>query len=392
MRILYHHRTAAADGQAVHVRALIEAFRAAGHDVLEVGLVRHGQEPAAAAGGRSRWGWVTRAPRFVRELAEYAYSPVGRRRILRAAAHFEPDFLYERHAFGNTGGVAAARRLRRPLVLEVNSPLVLELERTRGLSFPRTARRLESHVLREADLVCAVTGVLRDMLVEAGARPERCIVTPNGVDLAAYDRTHRETARAAARADLGLPAGGGDRVLGFVGYYRPWHRLDLVLAAMRDPALSHARLVLIGEGPAREELERQAGEWGLDARVHFAGTRPHGAIPSLLLAFDVALVPAINPYASPLKLHEYMAAGLPVIAPDQPNLREVLTPDEDALLVPPGDAEALTAALRSLVGDPERAAALGRAARRTIERRDLTWDGNVRRVLAGLAEAGSILG
>ena len=61
-------------------------------------------------------------------------------------------------------------------------------------------------------------------------------------------------------------------------------------------------------------------------RVHFVGRRAHDEIPALLPAFDVALVPAINPYASPLKLHEYMAARLATVAPDQPNLREVLDP------------------------------------------------------------------
>ena len=385
MRILYHHRTQAVDGQAVHVRALIEAFRGAGHDVLEVGLVEHGAEPGVADRGRARWGWITHAPRFLRELAEYAYTGPGRHRILRAAVRFEPHLLYERYAFGNAAGVLAARRLGRPLVLEVNAPLVLELERTRGLSFPRVARRMERYVLQEADRVCAVTGVLRRVLIEGGLDPERVVVTPNGVDLAAYDYEDRSAVRAEARADLGLPPEeAGEQVLGFVGYYRSWHRLDVVLSALREPSLSRARLVLIGSGPAREELERSARRAEVTARVHFCGTRPHARIPRLLPAFDVALVPAINPYASPLKLYEYMAAGLPVIAPDQENLRETLDHGEDALLVPPGDADALAAAILELAGDGRRGAELGARARRKIEARDLTWAGNVRRVLAAV--------
>jgi len=390
-RILYHHRTQADDGQAVHVRALIGAFRAAGHEVLEVGLVRHGTDAAPSARKRSGpgWGLVTRAPRFVREVAEYAYTAVGRQRILSAAVHFEPDFLYERHAFGNAAGVLAARRLGRPLVLEVNAPMVLELERTRGLVFPGLARRLESFVLREADRVCAVTGVLRDMLVARGADPERVLVTPNGVDLAAYDHADPAAVRAAARADLGLPAEeAGELVLGFVGHYRRWHRLDVALDALGDPSLAHARLVVIGAGPAHDDLVRQAQRAGIASRVHFPGTRPHGSIPRLLAAFDVALLPAINPYASPLKLHEYMAARLPVIAPDQENLREVLEDGRDALLVPPDDADALRAAILELATDPRRAAELGARARRTVEERDLTWAGNVRRVLAAVEELG----
>ena len=389
MRILYHHRTQADDGQAVHIRSLVRAFEEAGHSVHEVGLVRHGREesaPASVAKDRSRWGWVTRTPRFVRELAEYGYNALARQKLLREAGRFEPDFLYERYAFGNAAGIQAARRLQRPLVLEVNSPMVLELERTRGLSFPKLAERLERHIFTSADRVCVVTAVLGDMLADMGVERERLVVTPNGVDLGAYGYPDRAEARRSARADLGLPSdeAPGELVLGFVGYYRPWHRLDVVLAVLAEAELADARLVLIGEGPAREELERQAERLGVGARVHFAGKRPHGRIPSLLPAFDVALVPAINPYASPLKLHEYMAASLPIIAPDQPNLREVLTPDTDALLVPPGEPEAMAQALLNLAADAERRGRLGRAARATVEREDLTWAGNVRRVLDAL--------
>ena len=400
MRILYHHRTQAEDGQAVHVRALIGAFRSLGHEVEEVGLVKHGAGKAADAGarggGRSRWGWVVRLPRFARELAEYAYNGVAKQSLLRAAGRFEPDFVYERYAFGNAAGVLATRSLRRPLVLEVNSPLVLELGRTRGLSFPRLADRLERWIFRSAERVCAVTGVLGEMLVEAGVERERLLITPNGVDLAAYEYPDRAAARRAARLDLGLPAldpdgaGGADGadgpVLGFVGYYRTWHRLDLALRALAEPGLGTARLVLVGEGPARAELEAEARRLGVLERVRFAGPRPHARVPALLPAFDLALVPAINPYASPLKLHEYMAAELAIVAPDQPNLREVLEHRSSALLVPPGDADAFGAAVAELAADPALRARLAARARATVLERDLTWTANARRVVAAVEE------
>ena len=398
MRILYHHRTQAEDGQAVHIRALMGAFRALGHEVREVALVPRGSEPStapsvatsagkstAAAPPRAGLSWVARAPRFARELAEYGYGRFARGRLVRAAREFAPDFVYERYAFGNTAGVHAARVLALPLVLEVNSPMVLELARTRGLSFPGLARRVETGIFRGATLVCAVTGVLADMLAELGVARERLIVTPNGVDLERY--AYGPDARARAHAALGLAperASEPALVLGFVGFYRDWHRLDLVLEAMRAPELASARLVLVGEGPAQAELERRARELALEARVHFAGPRAHADVPALLPAFDVALVPAINPYASPLKLFEYMAAGLAVIAPDQPNLREVLAHEANALLVPAGDAAALRAALVRLAGDAALRARLGAAARARVLERDLTWRGNARRVIAAV--------
>jgi len=388
VRILYHHRTQAEDGQAVHIRALIAAFRGLGHEVREVSLVRRAAEGAnGKPSSPGRLGWVSGLPRFARELAELGYGLAARAPLLRAAREFEPAFLYERYAFGNSAGVRAAHTLGRPLVLEVNSPMVLELERTRGLSFPRLARAVETRIFRAADVVCAVTGVLADMLGELGVARERLLITPNGVDLERYAYPDPAAARREARAALGLGAEAeGELVLGFVGFYRDWHRLDVVLSALRAPELARARLVLVGEGPAHAALERTAEELGLRARLVFAGPRPHAEVPRLLPAFDVALVPAINPYASPLKLFEYMAAGLAVIAPDQPNLREVLAQGENALLVPSGDVDAMGAALVRLAGDRGLRARLGGAARAEVLRRDLTWQGNARRVLAAVGE------
>ena len=145
------------------------------------------------------------------------------------------------------------------------------------------------------------------------------------------------------------------------------------------------RLVLVGEGPAREELAEAAARHGVERRVLFAGSRAHDAIPRLLAAFDVALVPAINPYASPLKLFEYMAAGLAVVAPDQPNLREVLADGANALAgAERGRGGAGRRPWCAWWASAELRERLGRAARRTLVERDLTWRANARRVVAAV--------
>lgn len=392
MRILYHHRTQAEDGQAVHIRSLVRAFENQGAEVREVALVEKTGEADPAKGkaeaperkdegekgSRFPWSLVGRVPRFVREVAEYGYSIPAARRLRAAVDAFRPDFVYERYAFGNTAGVKVARERGLPLVLEVNSPMVLELSRTRGLSFPRHARRVETSIFKAADRIAVVTDVLGQMLVEMGVDPARIFVTPNGVHMSHFEGLDRD----AARRDLGIEHTTGP-VLGFTGYYRDWHRLDLVVRGLaEDAALAGAHLVLVGMGPVEDELRAQAKALGVADRVHFAGTRPHHRIPAVLAAFDVGLVPAINPYASPLKLHEYMAAGVVPVAPDQPNLREVLTDGVDALLFPPGDGAALNDALGRLATDEGLRSRLGAASARTIVDRDLTWDGNAKRVLA----------
>ncbi len=391
MKILYHHRTQANDGQAVHIRALQRAFRETGHTVEEVGLVEQGADaPSQTQPGRSKWAWVTRLPRFMLELAEYSYSLVARRRIVAAARRFQPDFIYERYAFGNFGGVAAARQLNLPLVLEVNSPLVDELNLTRGLTLKRLARRIETGILNGASIICVVTRVLGDLLVELGADPDKILVTPNGVHPAAFDYDSlggRALLTPRARRAFGLNGerADGEVVLGFVGYFRAWHRLDLVLEMLAQPGFEALRFVIIGEGPVEAELREQAVQLGVAERVHFAGPKPHDQIPVLLPGFDIALMPAINAYASALKLHEYMAAGLAIIAPDQPNLKEVVTDNVSALLVPPGDLAALQGAAARLLAEPELADRLGAAAQAAIHTQGLTWQANAHRVIDAVA-------
>lgn len=393
MKILYHHRTQAEDGQAVHIRSLVRAFESLGHSVKEVALVEKTGEADPAKGAKEQakdkgsdeekgrafpWSLVGHVPRFVREIAEYGYTIPAKRKLAAAVAADRPDFIYERYAFGNAAGVKVAAREGIPLILEVNSPMVLELTKTRGLSFPRHARRVETSIFKAASKICVVTQVLGDMLVEMGVDPASIFVTPNGVHLDHFANPDRD----AAREDLGIGHVDGP-VLGFTGYYRDWHRLDLVIDGMKDDAkLGDAHLVLVGMGPVEDALRARAAERGVGDRVHFAGTRPHHRIPAILPAFDVGLVPAINPYASPLKLHEYMAAGVVPVAPDQPNLREVLTDGKDALLFPPGDGAALNDILGRLAADASLRETLGAAAKAAITEQDLTWEGNARRVIS----------
>ncbi len=379
-RILYHHRIRADDGQAVHVRELIGALRAQGHTVHECALVpKTGARPHAAAPAKQGFWQRLQLPRRAIEVLEILYDRTGRRRLLQAASDLRPDFVYERHALHCRSGLDAARQLGVPLLLEVNSPMVTEMQRLGSLRFAARARRTERAVLAGADAVLAVTRVLGDLLVAAGARPERVHVIGNG---AVPERYGAEAVAAAAtvRARWQLPAGAF--ALGFVGYARPWHRLDLVLDVLRQPGFEAVALVLIGEGPAIEPLLLQARAAGLRDRVRALGAVPADLLPAHVLACDGALIPAINDYASPLKLFDSLAAGVPTLAPDQPNLRENVQHGVTALLFQPGATDDLARQLLRLVQDREFARRLGAAGRAALRQHDWTWAGNARRVTA----------
>jgi len=379
-RILYHHRIRADDGQAVHVRELIGALRGEGHTVHECALVpKTGARPSAGGSGRSGFWQRLSLPRAATEVLEILYDRTGRRRLLSAARDLQPDFVYERHALHCRSGLDVARALGVPLLLEVNSPMVTEMERLGSLRFRSRARRTERAVLGSADAVLAVTRVLGDLLVLAGARPDRVHVIGNGAVPARYGE-QAKAAAAEVRARWQLPAGAF--ALGFIGYARPWHRLDLVLDVLRRPGFEHVALVLIGRGPAIEPLLLQARASGLRDRVRALGDVPAELVPAHVLACDGALIPAINDYASPLKLFDSLAAGVPTLAPDQPNLRENVQDGATALLFRPGDVDDLARQLLRLVQDRAFAQRLGAAGRDALQANDWTWAGNARRVVS----------
>lgn len=369
MRILYSHRIQSRDGQSVHLEEMVAALRAAGHEVLVVGPGLYRQ---AEFGGESRLVALIRAhlPASVGALAEIAYNVPAWWRLRQAARRFRPHLIYERYNLFYLAGTWLSRSSRVPLFLEVNAPLAAERARFGGLGLPGLAARLEAYVWRSADKVLAVTGVLKRMVEQAGVPANRIEIVPNGIDPA-------EFAAAPRRAQHG-----GRVVLGFVGFVRDWHGLDGVIAAMataRDAAPMD--LVVVGDGPARAALERQAAASGLADRVRFTGLQGREEIPALVAGFDVALQPRVVDYASPLKIFEYMAAGRAIVAPDQENIREILSDGETALLFDPSRPEAMWQAILRLAGDADLRHRLGAAAAAEIARRDLTWSGNARRVV-----------
>jgi glycosyltransferase involved in cell wall biosynthesis len=369
MRILYSHRIQSRDGQSVHVDELIAAFRAEGHEVMVVGPSFYDN---ASFGGESGFIDFMRKllPGALGEVAELAYNIPAYRRLRAACREFKPDFIYERNNLYYLAGAWLARATGLPFLLEVNSPLADERIRFGNLRLHRLAHRTENQVWRRADRVLPVTGVLRDIIAAtAGVPLARIVVVPNGVVLDRF-------APAAERDGAAV-------TLGFVGFVRPWHGLDVVIREIAArKAGARINLTVVGDGPVRGELEAQAAALGVADRLTFLGVVAHAAVPGEVAKFDIALQPQVNAYASPLKIFDYMAAARAIVAPDQPNIREILVHEQTALLFDPTDPGALWQAVARLIDDPALRARLGANARAELERQDYTWRGNARRVAA----------
>lgn len=379
LKVLYHHRIAASDGMRVHVEELVGAFRALGHEVRVVGP---GAPEGAVAGGEP--GRLEKLvdlvrkllPGAVAEILELGYNAVAYRRLSQAAHAFAPDFIYERYNLYLLAGRAVAKRTGLPLVLEINSPLAEERQKFGNLSLKGVAQRCEKALWTSATFALPVTEVLAQKVRDKRGRDEGVEVFHNGARLDAGDPADRG---AVMRARLGLSP--DDLVLGFVGFIRDWHGVGWAMDVL--PQLGpHAHLVVVGDGPALEDLRRQAAEAGLAAQTHFVGAVPHHDVAGYVATFDIALQIAAVAYASPLKIFDYMTLGRAIVAPDQPNIREILTDGSDALLFKAGDAEGFKSALLRLCGDDALRAKLGTGARATLVRRRFTWRDNAARIAA----------
>ena len=275
------------------------------------------------------------------------------------------DVLLERYSLNSGPGLQAAKRLGVRYVLEVNAPLVEEAARYRGLTETAAYAERERSLIASSDCVIAVSSGIRAHALASGAGADRVRVIPNGVDLALFRRAGRER----VRAGLGLA---GQTVIGFAGSLKPWHGvLDLVAAFARLKGRVH--LLLVGDGPEREAVETAAAKRRLQGRVTMIGAVPHSWVPDYLSAMDVGVAPYVPQerfYFSPLKLAEYMAVGLPVVASDQGDLAAAL--GGAGLLVPPGDTARLAGTLRRLVADEPARRRLGKAAR--VRARALSWN------------------
>lgn len=377
MKILYHHRTASKDGQAVHIEEMVAALRQLGH---EVRIVAPAVSQEGEMGGRV--GWVHKLkdtlPKAFYELLELAYSLVAYRQLKAAAAEFKPDFIYERYNLFLLAGSLLKRRLGIPLLLEVNSPLVYERsQHSGGLALTRLARWAEGMVWRSADYVLPVTHVLGGHVSAYGVPTERIVVIPNGINEAHFaDAPDSET----AKNTLGLA---GKLVLGFTGFVRDWHGVDCVVRWLATPsAPDNAFLLVVGDGPVRAELEALAAKLGIADKVRFTGVVDRSKVPGYVAAFDIALQPAVTAYASPLKLMEYLFLGKAIVAPAEPNLLEVLTDRENAMMFDSHSGAGLEKSLAVLSRDAELRCNLEKNAKATISKLNLTWKGNAEKVLS----------
>ncbi|MGN6250462.1 MAG: glycosyltransferase [Marmoricola sp.] len=319
-----------AGGAEAVVLALTEDALQAGHKVL-----------AASAGGfrvaeLGRLGVAHEQVRLVGRRPADLLASV--RRLRQVGRRWRPDLVHAHNV--KAAAVARAAVGRRV-------PILVTVHGVPDEEYAGAARVLR----RVAGRVVAVSGDVADRLVAEGFPADRVDVVENAV---VPPRVHP---RAASRRDLALPEDAP--VVSCIARLVPQKRHDLLLEAWAG--VEQGVLLVVGDGPNRQDLERRAQRLGLTDRVRFLGERDD--VDRILAATDCSVL-STDWEGLPISVLEAMAVGVPVIATAVGALPEVL--GEVAVLVPPGDAPALGAALRSLLADEARRAALAARGRALV--------------------------
>ena len=316
-----------------------------------------------------RVGWQTRLP-LVRERAMMRDLE---RRIEEVVKQIKPDLLHAHSPVLNAlPALAVGRRTGIPVVYEVRAfweDAAVDHGTTREGSLRyRLSRALETRALRQAHHVFTICEGLRADIAGRGLPAGRVTVSPNAVDVAAFDAGAAPDA--SVRTQLGLQE---RTVIGFIGSFYAYEGLDLLIDALPKvmSRLPNACLLLVGGGPQEAALKARALALGVSDQVIFTGRVPHQQVQGYYDAVDVLAYPRhsmrLTELVTPLKPLEAMAQQRLFVASDVGGHRELIEHGKTGVLFKAGDAGALADSIVDLLGQPQRWPALKRAGREFVE-------------------------
>ncbi|QDO88617.1 glycosyltransferase family 4 protein [Ornithinimicrobium ciconiae] len=373
-------------GASVHVQEIIRAFRNRGATVRLYTTRTDEHVPAdltdlsvthVPVDGRADRAADKELPREERTARREQRQVTAAHEMAARAIADGVDVAYERYSLFSTALAEVTTTLGIPGVLEVNAPLIDEQATHRHLIDAEAAHHaLRTQVAAAAVVACVSEPVAQWVRGHCPEAADKIRVTPNGVNTTRIVPTAVSTE--------------GDPVVLFVGTLKPWHGVEVLLdaaALARQPW----QVRIVGDGPQGPALAEQAARLGLS--VDFRGAVAPGDVPAALAGAAVAVAPypvmdeGADQYFSPLKIYEYAAAGLPVVASSVGQVPTIVRDGENGLLVEPSDAASLARAIDALVADPQRARALGVAGRDMVVAGH-SWDRVLDLILAGTAAAG----
>lgn len=373
MKILYHHRIASKDGQYVHLEELINAFKKQGHKIILVGPKIVETSNFGSEGGLI-FHLKKHIPKIIYETLEFSYSFFDFFRIMFYILKEKPDFIYERYNLFFVSGIWAKKITGLPLLLEINAPVYEERNKFDGIALKQLAKWSQYYCWKNTDYRLPVTRVLADMVIDATGIDDRIEVIHNGINDERFKITQTQEE---IKKELGLE---NKLVLGFTGFVRDWHGLEQVIDILKEQPDQRLHLLLVGDGPARDFLASYAHRLDVHNQVTFTGIIDRDKVNYYINAFDIALQPAVVPYASPLKMFEYMYMSKLIVAPDNENIKEILEDGVNAVLFHHDDKSAFKQAVIKAI-TIENSQVIAKAAKKAIFKKAFLWDKNAQRII-----------
>ncbi len=381
MRILYHHRTRGRHVEGVHIRGIVDALRGLGHEVSVLSFPgadpeREHEGSASSGSGRGRLaGLVSALPGVLFEGMELAYNLVTLVRMRAAMQRLRPQLIYERYSLFLCATVWLARRRQIPIVLEINDSALVE--RVRPLWLKGPARRIEGWCLKNATGLVFISSYFWKEAKNAYGEIAPSVISPNAADLTRFDPARFDAV--SLRAQRGLA---GRVVCGHIGAFAHWHGMDVFVEkiAARLAEVPQLALVLVGDGVTLPAIRELVAARGLGDRVLMPGRVAHDDIAGWIACMDYAVLPDSNEYGSPMKLFEFMAMGVAMIAPDYAPIAEVVTDGETGWLFPRKQTDRCVQRVIELANQTPERQRVGAAARAYIVR-ERQWRNNAEQLL-----------
>ncbi|QIM63396.1 glycosyl transferase family 1 [Pasteurellaceae bacterium Orientalotternb1] len=294
------------------------------------------------------------------------------------------DLIYERYSLWSHAGMSFAKKHGCVGILEVNAPLIEEQKKHRELPLEEEAQAVAESVFANADAMIAVSPGVKRYLETFEKAKEKVHVIANGVALSRFAKAAADNSQRLSQFveqdEMKIPT------IGFLGTLKPWHGVSILVQAwaiLRQRGY-HARLLIVGDGPQYQVLNDEIEQLGLLEHVHFTGAVAPDSVPEWLAKMDIAVAPYPSMeqfYFSPLKIYEYMAAGLPIIATQVGHLDSVIDNGYNGVLIAPDDPSKMADGIEEIFTDPVKAQQLGQNARFTAEQYH-SWLSVVERILA----------
>lgn len=303
---------------------------------------------------------TTYSPRRTEGAFPAPVEPLEALRTIEPEGHGLRTIVYERYSLGHRDGLELAHRLGVPFVLEVNAPLVAEARQHRPETLQTADVEVEAELITSADLVITVSRDLKTWVDSMRSGPT--IVLSNGFEPAWFTM----------QATPDRP----DYPLVFIGHPKPWHGADRLVDLLISLARldHHPRLLVIGGGPGADALRSPARDAGLGTQLTITGALDPEEASALLGSGGIGLAPYRRQepfYFCPLKVVDYLAAGLPVVSTDQGDIGSLV--GDAGVLVDPDDDAGFVAAVAALLDDSVARAEMGRLGRgRAMS--SMTWD------------------